>query len=444
MSSGRLAALVTSAALLLALTAFALVLPWQQGNPEPFLPLALAQSAAYLLGVWSVWDGGSSRRLVLGIAVVALLMRIPLVFLPPYLSSDVYRYVWDGRVQAVGINPYRYVPANPALEKLRDPQIFPEINRARTAVTIYPPVAEGIFLAVTQVSASVIAMKVAMVGFEIVTFMLLVRLLAASGLPIERVAVYAWHPLALWEFAGNGHIDAALIAFLVAALWAARHRRAGLAGVLLAGATLTKFYPAVLAPALYHRWGWKMPAAFAAAIVVAYLPYLGVGWQVLGFLPAYVGEEGFDAAGTGFYLLALLRELPPFAQVSGRAYAVAAAAALVALGAAMLLARDTRHSPFAAAAVLATVFMVVVSPHYPWYFSWLIVFACFVRSLALLWLTNACLLLYLVPVGSQIVRDNHRLLIEAAVYGPFAALALADLWYHRREARRSPERVRQH
>jgi hypothetical protein len=82
--------------------------------------------------------------------------------------------------------------------------------------------------------------------------------------------------------------------------------------------------------------------------------------------------------------------------------------------------------------------MIAVSPHYPWYFSWLIIFACFVRSLALLWLTNACLLLYLVPVGSQIVRDDHRLLIEAAMYGPFAALALADLWYHRRVTRGSP------
>ena len=438
MSRGRIAALATSAASLLALTAFALTLPWQQGNPDPFLPLALLQSAAYLVAVWAVWHGDSSRRLVLGIAAVALLMRVPLVLLPPYLSSDVYRYVWDGRVQASGINPYRYVPADPHLEALRDKEIFPEINRARTAVTIYPPVAEAIFLAVTRVSPSVIAMKAAMVGFEIVTFVLLVRLLAASGLPTARVAVYAWHPLTLWEFAGNGHIDAALIAFVVAALWAARHRHAGLAGLFLAGATLTKFYPAVLLPALYRRWGRAMPAAFAAGVTLAYLPYLSVGWQVLGFLPAYAGEEGFDADGTGFFLLALVRHIPLLAGVSGRVYVIAAAAVLLAASATIVLARETRHSPFAAAAVLATTFMVIVSPHYPWYFSWLIVFACFVRSFALLWLTNACLLLYLVPVGSQIVRDDHRLLIEAAVYVPFAALALIDLWYHRRQATRSP------
>jgi hypothetical protein len=244
--------------------------------------------------------------------------------------------------------------------------------------------------------------------------------------------------LALWEFAGNGHIDAALIALVVAAFWAARHRHAGLAGVLLAGATLTKFYPAILAPALYRRWDWKMPPAFAAAIIAAYLPYIGVGRQALGFLPSYLGEEGFDASGAGFFLLGLLRELPPFGHLGGRGYAVFAAAMLVSLGAAMLFARETKNAPFAAAAVMAAAFMLLVSPHYPWYFSWLIPFACFVRSLALLWLTNACVLLYLVPVGSQIVRHDYRLLIEATLYGPFAALALADLWYHRRDARRSP------
>src|SRR6202043_1141157 len=118
---------------------------------------------------------------------------------PPYLSTDVYRYVWDGRVIAAGINPYRYVPADPQLESLRDPDIFPNINRADSAVTIYPPTAEAIFLAVTRVSESVTAMKAAMVGFEMINCALLVWLLAAEGLPAGRVVVYAWHPLPLSE-----------------------------------------------------------------------------------------------------------------------------------------------------------------------------------------------------------------------------------------------------
>ena len=231
-------------------------------------------------------------------------------------------------------------------------------------------------------------------------------------------------------------IPATLGALVVAALWAARRRRSGLSGVFLAGATLTKLYPAVLLPALYRRWGWAMPLGFAAAIVIGYLPFIGVGWRVFGFLPGYAGEEGFDAGGTGFYLLGLLHQLPPISGLSGPAYAIGATAILVALAAAAVLGRDTDRPPFAAAAVLATTFMVLVSPHYPWYFAWLIVFACFIRSLALLWLTTACLLLYLVPVGSHIVRNDYRLATESIIYGPFAVLAVIDLWYHRRRATR--------
>jgi hypothetical protein len=116
---------------------------------------------------------------------------------------------------------------------------------------------------------------------------------------------------------------------------------------------------------------------------------------------------------------------------------IGAAALLVALAAAIMLTRDNIRAPFAAAAILATAFTVLVSPHYPWYFAWLIVFACFTRSLALLWLTSACLLLYLVPVGVHIVRNDYRLAIESMIYGPFAALVAIDLWYHRRRATRS-------
>jgi len=435
-SRGRLAALLLSGLALLALTGPALVFQ-SQNDFTRFLAAALLQGAVYLIAVWSVWRLGSSRGVVLGIVAIAVLMRIPVVLSPPYLSTDIYRYVWDGRVIAAGINPYRYVPADPRLETLRDTEIFPNIDRADSAVTIYPPFAELIFLTVTRVGESVTAIKAAMVGFELITFVLLVSLLAAEGLPTGRVAAYAWHPLVVWEFAGSGHIDAALIALVMAGLWAACRGRGGFTGLFLAGATLTKLYPAVLLPAFFRRWRWPMPLIFVAAILVGYLPFIGVGWRVFGFLPGYAGEEGFDAGGAGFYLLSLLRCLPPLTGLSGQAYVIGAAALLVALAAAIALTRDNAGPPFAAAAVLATTFMIFVSPHYPWYFAWLIVFACFIRSVALLWLTTACLLLYLVPVGSHIVRNDNRLAVESMIYGPFAILAAIDLWYYRRRAIRS-------
>ncbi len=92
-----------------------------------------------------------------------------------------YRYVWDGRVQVAGINPYRYVPADPALRPLRDGAIYPHINRADYAPTIYPPMAQVIFRAVAAVGHDVLAMKLAMLGFELLAIAVMLRLLAAPA-----------------------------------------------------------------------------------------------------------------------------------------------------------------------------------------------------------------------------------------------------------------------
>jgi hypothetical protein len=429
----RLPALLACAAALLGLTLLGLARQ-RRDDIDGFVAVALAQAAIYLLAVGLVWNAGRSRGALALIVAVAALLRLPVLLAPPYLSTDIYRYVWDGRVEAAGINPYRYIPVDPHLEKLRDARIFPRINRNNYAPTIYPPAAEAIFFLVTRVSQSLIAMKAAMVVFEALAMLLLLRLLDAAGLPRQRILVYAWHPLPIWEFAGSGHIDAAMIAFVVLALWGDRRGNRWLAGLALAGATLVKLYPALLLPALYRRWDWRMPATWAGATILAYLPFIGVGWRVLGFLPGYANEEGFTAGGAGFYPWSVLQTVPAFAQLPALAYVAGAGAILVALAFAVAFARNPAGEGFAGAALLAGAFMFLLSPHYPWYFTWLIVFACFAPWPSLLWLTNASLLLYLVPVGSHLVRSDHRLLAETAIYGPFAALAVRDLWRRRQPA----------
>jgi hypothetical protein len=418
-------ALTAIGALLLILTGVGL---WRQHvyDTDGFTVLALVQGAFYLAAVALSWRGGLSRRALLALLAVAALMRLVVLLAPPYLSDDINRYVWDGRVEAAGLNPYRYVPADPHLAALRDATIFPNINRSDYAPTIYPPVAEYIFFLGTRLRESLTAMKATLLVFELAGVLLLLRLLGDSGLPRERILIYAWHPLTLWEFAGSGHVDAAIVTFVALALWARRREAAWLTGAALAAAALVKFFPAVIFPALYRRWDWKMPLAAAATVIIAYLPFIGAGSAVLGFLPGYLREEGLQS-GTGFFLWNLVRSVAPLEHVGPTLYLALAAAALLVLAVRSLFTSEGRY--LASAMALAVAAMVLLSPHYPWYFAWIVPFICFTPRPSVLYLTVACPLLYFVPGGAD--PEGARMRFEWAIYGPFAALVVLELWRQR-------------
>jgi alpha-1,6-mannosyltransferase len=385
----------------------------------------LAQGAIYFVAAfWVVSRRPSPLWLIL---VFAALLRLPLLLSEPYQSDDVYRYVWDGRVQAAGINPYRHVPDAPQLEELRDEDIYPNINRSDYAVTIYPPAAQLFFLLTTRVSESVTWMKASLLAWEAVAIALLVLLLRRARRPDGLVLLYAWHPLPLWEFAGNGHLDAAAIACILAALLARARGRRALAGVALGIATLFKLYPLGLLPALWRPGDRRMPAALAATVSLGYLPYLGVGWGVLGFLPEYVREEGVQG-GPRYYLLHVLERLG--VHLGPADYLVPVGLALAALSAWICFRRRPRDDFAGGALLLASAAVVAFSPHYPWYFAWLLPLAALATSTPILLLGVQAILLYL--------ESWPRLGREALIYGPFLLFALFALSRARTPGRSSP------
>ena len=202
----------------------------------------------------------------------------------------------------------RCVPADPALAALRDAAIYPNINRADYAVTAYPPVAQVFFLAVTRISETLVMMRLAMVACEAVVVAVMIDLLRQLRLPATAVVAWAWHPLAIWEIAQGGHVDAPMVALLMLGVWLLVRHRAIAGAVLVTLAALVKPYAIVALPGFWRPWDWRVPAAVVATVALCYLPYLGAGRGVLGFVTpgGYLGEEGF-ANGEGFWLVALAR-----------------------------------------------------------------------------------------------------------------------------------------
>jgi hypothetical protein len=259
--------------------------------------LHLGLHATYLTAVALVLRRPFRERgtvaLVLGLG---LLFRLAVLPTPIFLSSDPYRYLWDGRVQRAGINPYRYPPAHPALAPLRDTDVHAHINRPAER-TVYPPGAQAVFrLAATVAPDSFAAWRGLVLAADALTVALLLGLLRRLGHPPSAVLVYAWAPLVVFEGAQAGHVDLVMLPLLLGALALRLREATGRAGLLLAGAALVKPYAAVLLLPWLRRRDWRLPTAFAGAVALAYAVYTpGVGGGVLGFLPRYFGSaEDFN------------------------------------------------------------------------------------------------------------------------------------------------------
>lgn len=292
---------------------------------EPFFIIFALAFVLYALGVWTVLlrlsstqrpasaishDVASGHRAAL-VIIFGFSILLNLILLPswPSLSDDMFRYVWDGRVQAAGINPYRYPSNAPELIHLRDPRIWQSMNR-KDAVTIYPPLAQVVFAATWRIFPdSVTGVKLIMIGATLLAGWLLVLLLKTLGLPPERVLIFLWSPLLIFEVAHAAHVDALYLPLLVGALLlragSLAHRvswrhEVGI-GILLGLATLVKLYPIMLAVPLWsvrdqegkRRWRLALPAALLLTILAGYALYIQPGVDTLGFLTKY-GKEFFN------------------------------------------------------------------------------------------------------------------------------------------------------
>jgi hypothetical protein len=329
---------------------------------------AVLAGGALLGAGWWLAPRTDPRGGLIAVAVGAVLFR--LLLLPaPGGSTDVYRYLWDGRVQAAGINPYAHAPTDPALVGLRDRTVWPRINH-RDDRTIYPPAAQATFRAAhaiglrtpTGFTAVVIAADLAAIG-------LLVRLVRRAGRDPRLAVVYAWHPLALLGFAHAAHLESFVVLTVLAAALAWRAGRPARTGALLGLAASLKLLPLVLLPAFLRgrdgRWRWRdaiTTVVTALAVLAAgYLPYLPGADDAIGYLPGFLAEEGYTD-GAGFLPLAALG-------LDGR---LLGALVMTAVAVAVL---RSRRAAAARAAWLLGALLVITTPAQSWYAAPLVAMA---------------------------------------------------------------------
>ncbi len=360
-----------------------------------------AASCLYLPACWIVLrrpaSPGSPR--LAGILAVSIACRFLLVFSPPLLETDPYRYLWDGAVARAGVNPYRFapeevqhfadgleVPGRSPAERvelarlahlLRDPALLETLVKVNhpNVPTLYPPLAQRLFaLAAGLAPGNILILKALVAAIDLGVLLALLPLLRILGRPPEWVLLYGWCPLVLKEYAQSAHYDPLATLFLLAALALLLRGRGVAAGVAAGLAVTGKFFPLVVLVVLARSFGAKGIAAALATIAVMTLPYLGIGARI---------GDGLLVFGTSWVWNASVFEL--VRSLTGSL--VAAKIVLVPLGilGLLLLARLPEDSParVVAKAEAAIALLFVLSPvQNPWYGAWLVPFAALGGSLA--------------------------------------------------------------
>lgn len=243
-----------------------------------FFSLALGRSRSQLV-----------PRAGLLVLMVAMAARLALLPVAPTLSDDIYRYVWEGRVVALGQDPYRLSPGDTMLAAARDRTVYPRINHPELT-SIYPPFAIGGYALVARLSPTVWGIKAWVVLHDLALVLLLLAWARARRTNPLYVIAYAWNPLVLVEYAGSGHNDPTALVWLVAALiWS--ERRPVFASLALVVGTLTKLAPLVALPFLVRHWPWRARLlAFGGSAA-------GLAWF---WVATRTADSGLDAYGRGW------------------------------------------------------------------------------------------------------------------------------------------------
>lgn len=385
-------------------------------------------------------------RLILGVAAVLRLLLIPL---PPALSDDTLRYVWDGRVLAAGFDPYRWAPESPELAGLRDP--LWERMPHKEVPTVYPPLSLALFTAAASLPHPTTSVKVLLTFVELFGCFLLVRLAAALGRPPGRAVWYCWNPLAVLEVAGMGHVDGLLVTAMIAAVWLLVLRRSAGAGLAAAAGVLAKLVPLVALP-LWARFAGR-PARFLAAAVIAaaaaFSPFLadlggvppglvkyGISWEFNGpiFEPLW---RAYDQIGLDSMVKAGLDELKratgrhelwnrfyPF--VYPQLLAKLTLAALFGAFYVVLWRSRAPSDPAAATGRLLGGLVIASATVYPWYLLWVLPWAALARHRAWLALSALLPLAYLPALAGVPLFPW----IWLTIWGPFFVLLGRSSWGH--------------
>jgi len=387
----------------------------RRGELSFIAPLAVA-GIAYLLAIRELFSSSQfpSRVIFFGLALAAL-WHFQFLRMPPGPDDDVHRYVWDGRVQRLGYNPYLLIPNDPSLAGLHTSETR-TLNNSEVP-SPYPPGAQLFFRAVTAIYESTFALRVAFLLCDLAIVFVLLDILHRTGQGKHWLLAYAWHPVLAVEVAGSGHIDIVGVLLLLVSASALLRRWRAVAAVTFGLAVAVKFLPIVLLPLYWKRVRVRDGALAVLAVGLLYVPFFNHGRIPLGSLGTYVQRFRFNDP-----VFATLERAAAPQIVAGLAVLAGLLVAIWMRRRSAELSADSYAWPMAASLMCAPVI-------YPWYLLWLMPFLRSASTVPIIVWTVSIIPTYYVwrlrALGQPWLVPNWILLLE---YGSVGIAALVIIF----------------
>jgi len=366
---------------------------------------------------------GDDRMVLWSLIAVALIIRIVVltgIGQESFLSDDVFRYVWEGKMVVNGYNPFILSPDDMYSSGLVDTVIYPRINHPWLP-TIYPPLSQYSFALSYLIGGdSLWGFKGLSLLFDLIVIAFVIMLVGKEKLPGWTLLIYLLSPLVVLEFIFSNHLDVLAIPFFLAALLSVRRHNAVSAGIWLALAASIKLFAIFCLPVFFVHFGGrerlKFAALFAGVFLGLYVPFLtSAGLDAFGSLWTYLGDWQFNGS-----IFSLLKGI-----FGNQAARIVCGGLFVSAVLGLTLWRHRQADPLQRSFWIFAVYIMLTPALFSWYLVWLLPFLILKPRLPFLLFTGTVLLSYHVKIGyyNEGVWIEHwylRLLEYLPLYGLLA------------------------
>jgi len=244
--------------------------------------------------------------------LLALAIRVALIFSSPNLSDDYFRFIWDGNISLKGENPYEKTPKEhiSSTESMGDLYNFAHLNSPKYH-SVYPPFLQYLFKFSAYIGDSrpdiqILVLKLFYAFFSIGMIFLLPHLLKLYSINSWQALIYLLNPLVLLEEMGNLHAEGIMVFFLALFLVLIK-KFPHYAFLPFATAIAVKLTPLMLIPSILVRLKFKRALFFSSGVLMVlmlyFLPFVhgilkGGFFESLGL---YFNKLEFNAYGYNIF-----------------------------------------------------------------------------------------------------------------------------------------------